>query len=477
MNQDPHHSPLRSIAPACLAIAGLVAMCATVCAWGPRARPPRPGAAWAFASLVSPDPGAEGATPPDENREGITECVITLLSGRTITGELVRQDELIVVIGVEGIDTTFQKKKVANVRLLPPVAERYEQMRAAIADDDIDARLSLVEWLRARKAYSLAYKELDTILIIDPNNPRARLLHTWLAEYGKLRRAKPGGDEPGHDGARDAGTGEDEPENDQTGQPGDAGKLPDDGPANGRDGKITRNEFPTLTPEQINLMRVYEIDLRNPPEFKVPDEVIAELMTRFPAEFSPNENERKQVYAWPELDKLKLLFKLKARDLYPRVKVLGTPDSLERFRHEVHNGRGWLINACASTRCHGGAEAGSLRLLNTRPNSEETAFTNLYILEHTTLDDGTPLIDFKSPDRSPLLQMGMIRGNALTPHPEIPDGYPGMGYRPIFRTTRDRKYQQAIDWIRSMYQPRPDYGFEYDPARGEPDQAPPAGGP
>lgn len=468
MNPARPHSPKRSTAlPLLVSIVPLIALAGMLLGV---TRPagtshPRAGAAWALASFSQPQPGPEPESEPesepslgpapgpesvpqsnddaqDPSDEGIRECIITLLSGRTITGELIRQDSLIVVIGINGIDTTFQKKSVAQVKVLAPVAERYQAMRAATADDDIDARLSLVEWLRARKAYTLALNELDSILTIDPKNPRAKLLHTWLAEYGKLRRTDP----------------------EQPNTPQQQTPVPDNTQEDTeRTLKFNRNQFPTLTPEQINLMRVYEIDLRQPPKVRVPDEVITELMARSPESFSPNKDERSRNYQLPEIDKLKLLFTLKARDLYSKVEVLGTPRSLANFKDDVHNRRGWLINACASTRCHGGTEAGSFRLLNTKPNSDETAFTNLYIIEHTTLADGTPLINYKTPDRSPLLQMGMVRGNALTPHPEIPRDFPGIGWRPIFRTTRDRKYQQALDWIRSMYQPRPDYGFDYQP--------------
>lgn len=378
------------------------------------------------------------------DQEGIRECIITLKSGRTITGELIREDSRTVVIGIEGIETTFQRNNVANVVVLPPVRERFEQLRATIAESDIDARLALVEWLRARKAYTLALKELESILIVEPGNPHAKLLHTWLAEYDKLSEREPGKAE----------------NNDET-SPEDPSE-----PTNGdkpREYQIQRNKLPTLDDEQLNMMRVYEIDLRNPPRMVIQDEDMLELMRRNPDAFSPNQDEREAVLDLPEVEKLKLLFSLKARDLYPKVRLLENPDSLERFKDQVHHGRGWLVNACASTRCHGGVDAGSFKLINDRPNTDETAFTNLYIIENTKLKNGLPLIDYSAPERSPLLQMAMNPSNSLLPHPEIPRGYPGTGYRPIFRHTRDRKYQQAMDWIRSMYQPRPEYGFEYPP--------------
>lgn len=379
----------------------------------------------------------KGEAQDDSDSDVMRECVITLRTGRTIKGELIREDSRIVVIGIEGIETTFQRRNVTTIVVLPPVEQRYKDLRATISDTDIDSRLALVEWLRARRAYELAIDELDSILAVDPTNPHAKLLHTWLSEYSKLSKSDKADESEPDEGSND---GEE------------------------REYKIQRNELPTLSDEQINLMRVYEIDLRDPPKIIVPDEVMLELMRMHPDRFSPDEDQRKKILSIPEVEKLKLIFSLRARELYARIQVLENPDSMQRFKDQVHTGRGWLINACASTRCHGGVDAGSFRLINRKPNTDETAFTNLYIIENTKLANGQPLIDFENPDRSALLQMGMVQSNALIPHPELPKGYPGRGYSPIFRNTRERKYQQAVDWIRSMYQPRPEFDFVYPPA-------------
>ncbi len=390
-------------------------------------------------TLVSIEP--DQSEKEDEAQEGIKECVITLSSGRTITGELVYEGSREVIIGINGIETTFQRKNVANIVILPPVAERYAQLRSTVSDDDIEARLALVEWLRARKAYQLAIHELESILEIAPKNQHAKVLHTWLKEYDKLA-----------DNVQEDKEDSNEPE--KTEEPKEP-KEPE------RTYSIEKNGLPLLSEEQINLMKVYEVDLRNPPKLRVPDETMFKLMRQNPDRFSPDEDQRNQVLDLPEIEKLKLLFTLRARDLYAEVEILENPRSLDMFKDQVHSGRGWLVNACASTRCHGGVDAGSFQLINTKPNLDATAFTNLYIIENTKLSNGLPLIDFENPERSALLQMGMVQNKALIPHPEIPRGYPGTGFRPIFRNTRERKYQQAVEWIRSMYQPRPDLEFEY----------------
>jgi hypothetical protein len=137
---------------------------------------------------------------------------------------------------------------------------------------------------------------------------------------------------------------------------------------------------------------------------------------------------------------------------------------MERFRNDVH--RTWLINGCATTRCHGGEKAGRLYLSTTRVNTDETAYTNFLIVDRYRTDSGIGLINYEEPVRSPLLQAGLPRKDALYPHPEVP-GPNGRGdlWRPVFRSTRDTGYEQAVEWIQSMYRPRPEYPVEYTPPR------------
>ena len=380
--------------------------------------------------------------------DGIKECIVTLVSGRTLTGELISQDSQLVVVSIKGIKTTFQRRSVSSVTVLEPVPQRYKEMRDAIPDEDIDSRLTLIEWLRNRKAYTLAISELESVLLEAPNNPRAKLLHTWLIAYDELGPSSTQPESPSRSTLKER----------ESETPGlRMTKAP------------KKIQIPRLTPEQINLMRVYEIDLRNPPKLTVPDETLRDLMRLHPDAFSPSEDQRKAIFKLSQVDKLKLLFTHKARELYSQVIIHEDPSSMKKFKFDVHARQGWIINACATARCHGSPNSSGLELINTRANSDETVYTNFYILEHYRLRDGSPLINYESPEHSALLQMGMIEKNTLNPHPEIPKGTPGRGYRPIFRSSRDHKYRQAIEWIRSMYQPRPEYDFDYPP---QPDPEP-----
>ena len=343
-----------------------------------------------------------------------------------------------IVLRINGIDTTFQRSRISSIDFLPPIDERFAQLRAAVPNDDIDARLTLVNWLRDRRAYELAITELDSILESDPDNPDALVLHRWLTEHLKLMNAR----------------------------------LDREDIENRNQRSKRPPQTPTLTEEQINLIRVYEIDLDDPPKLKVDNDTIRTLMAREPESFPIDPEERERFLEMSDLDKLRLLFSHRARDLYGEVRVQENPRSIELFKDHIGGPTGWLVNACATTRCHGGTEAGDFQLLTRRPNSDETVYTNFLIVDRATLKDGTPLINVTDPARSPLIQLAMVQSKSIYPHPEIDPLVYGQGFRPIFRTTRDKGYARAIDWIRSLYTPRPDYGIEYPPPSDEEGESP-----
>jgi len=360
------------------------------------------------------------------------EVAIILRDGRRFEGILVDQTEFRVVLRIAGIDTTFDAEKVDRVRLLPSVEEQYLSLRAAIDDRDAPGLLRLAGWLLERKRYRLALAEVERVLEFDPRNQDARRLHTLIAAQEELaQRAMP--EEP-------------------------------DAPA--ANPVAQKREFPLLTPEQVNLIKVYEIDLANPPRMVIDRATIGKLIDSFPGHaLIPATREGREAFLSERPEKiLDTMFQLQARDLYPLVRVLDHPRPFRLFRDHVY--RTWLINHCASNRCHGGEGAGRLALFNRRENSDATMYTNFLILERFRLDDGTPLIDYAEPARSPLVQMTLPRDQALFEHPVVPNAS-GRGdqWKPLFQSTDDRRFAQAVEWIRSMYSPRPEYPIDYTPPR------------
>ena len=61
---------------------------------------------------------------------------------------------------------------------------------------------------------------------------------------------------------------------------------------------------------------------------------------------------------------LRWFFDLRARELYGSIEVLENPRSMRLFRDEVN--RAWLTNNCATSKCHGGENAGRLWLTGRR---------------------------------------------------------------------------------------------------------------
>lgn len=391
------------------------------------------GALFGVGQSSSTDPESNPTVPIVVERDldsVASECVVTFLNGRTITGILMESDEESVVLRINGIDTTYRRARLASVRFLPSVESRYRTFRAALPDSDIEGRLLLVDWLRDRRAYALAVEELESILLDDPTNAEAKLLKTWLEQHLKLAEKRL-----------------------------DSSKS--------RPTRISshrvKNLVPTLSEDQINLIRVYEIDLTNPPKLKVQDSTIQQLMNDSPDDFPADQAVRSQILKGSDLERLKLLFRQKARDLYSQVKVLEDPASMVLFRQSVAGQNGWLTNGCATARCHGGPDAGELKLVGTKANSAQTVYTNFMILERFELRDGTSMINYSDPERSPLVQMGLPRSKSLIPHPDVDATKFGRDWRPVFRSSSSLNFQRTLDWIRAMYTPRPDYGIEYPP--------------
>jgi hypothetical protein len=378
----------------------------------------------------NPDPDqdntADSAAPAEPSRE----CVVVLKSGREIRGMLVSADDEAVVIRVGAIDTAFPRDDVALVRILEPVKARYEALRAVIPDDDLEARLHLVTWLRDRAHYELALREVRDLLAIDPHLRNASDIALWLEEQVKLEAAKL------------------DPQQ----------RAPSTFSEGDRQRRLT---FPTLSKDEINLIRVYEIDLDNPPRMTINRDTIqrfAEAYADDPRIPSTAEG-IESLYRMPPRRILELMFAVRAREFYGEVIVHKSPDALRFYREKIHGT--WLINSCATAQCHGGEEAGRLWLRMAKPYSEETALTNFIILNDFKLADGTPMIDWEEPGKSPLVHLALDPKKSLHPHPQIAGRRRGI--RPVFRDTDERRFREAIEWIQMMYRPRPDYPISYQP--------------
>jgi hypothetical protein len=164
-----------------------------------------------------------------------------------------------------------------------------------------------------------------------------------------------------------------------------------------------------------------------------------------------------------------MLFALKARDLYGDIKVLSEPKSLDLFRQRVHNA--WMITNCATSRCHGGPDAGRFFLHNNDWKDPIVRTTNMLIVTRTTLDT-LPVIDFEKPTDSLLFQYALPKTEARRPHPDV------KGWEPVFTKSRGELKGDFVDWVRSMRVPRGEYpSIEFEPPGLKRPATPIPGGP
>ena len=374
--------------------------------------PPRPRAALALClllalclALAAPARAQSAEPAPGE------QVVVRLATGETLTGRLVSRDRKTVVLSVAGIETSIQRRHVERITRERTPMQRYRSMRAIIEDDDVPRLLLLVEWLMQKQLFEEARAELDAVLDQEPASPAGQKLDRTLNQQIKLaeRSARA---EPRRDPDAPAA-----PEREPFVPP----------------GRFAPGEFPLLTDEQINLYKVYEIDLDDTPRLIIDRPVVEQFITSYAgAAGLPRTEAQRDLFLRKEpVEILELMFALRARELYQDVRVLDLPASLESFRDNIAGT--WLTRNCGSTNCHGGTDAPPPYLFNRRPFSEKTALTNLLILERYRFPSGEPMINYNRPGDSPLLQLALPRpevrpaaprGPRLAPRPPQPRRQP-----------------------------------------------------
>ena len=393
-----------------------------------------------LAALVSPPGGHDssyGQVETSSREPGViapdTEVLVLWKNGQRMRARWVGRDGGVIIVRIGPIETRIPADQVDRVVPQRSAEERYREMRAVIDDGDIERLLLLVEWLREQGLYEHAAREIEDVLALEPTHPEAIRLARLIEQEIRLRDAE----RAASTGAGDAPT------------PRDAVTPRLRRPAPG--------EFPLLSPEEANILKVWELDLHNPPRILIDRATVDAFLDRYGDDpgIPSSQDGRASFHGKPPIEILSQMFRLRARDMYARVQVLGMPDSLDRFRNDVN--ATWLVNHCATTQCHGGLEAQGLFLYNRDPRTERAALTNYLILERSTLPDGRPLLDYENPERSPLLQMALPRHIAAFPHPDV------RGWRPVFRTPDIRRFRQAIEWLDSMRRPRAEAPIDFVP--------------
>jgi hypothetical protein len=372
--------------------------------------------------LVDPDPGQTG--------------VVFLANGQTRDGVVLEDHYDYVLMEIEGVRARISRANVDRVVLEPTFQQRYEQYKAQLLPGQTRRHLALCQWLVDNKAWELAKLELEALLTHEQDFEARKLLNLVDAQLTLQQGGFRSTDE-------------------QRSQQDDPHADPKTGPVYARD--LLPSTL--ITDEDVNIIRVYEIDFADPPRLSISPETIRTLIESYGTnELLPaSQAGRTALFRADAVELARLMFELRARELYPKINVLSEPPALNEFRLRVHDA--WIINNCATSRCHGGPDAGALFLHNQNYKSDRVRYTNLLILERLELEPEWPLINYDEPMLSLIIQHALPRHAARKPHPDVP------GWTPVFTRGNRRTLDASIAWMQSMYQPRPEYPVDYDPPK------------
>ncbi len=344
-----------------------------------------------------------------------TEGIVELLDGRQFRGLIKRDGCDTIELMMHGVPIEIERTRVAKAWVLESVASRYEQLKPMMPLERPGAHLALCRWLVAEKQWDLAIQELEAHTKMHRSLEASRLLRVARA-HQKLYEADPR-----------------EPKQEQ--------------PA----ATSTPSPVTPVDMAAVNLIRVYEIDLNDPPQLHIAEDVRRRFLAAYTtsALLPPSETGRQQLIDGPALEVLKLIFAHRAREFYGDVEVRTEPTALRRFRQSVHDL--WLVPRCGNAACHGGSDGGRFRLMRQSRLDDQIRTSNLLILDELTLD-GYPMINWEEPMDSTLIQYALPRDQADRPHPPV------TGWRPTLEARQSQTTQAAIRWIESMMSsPRPDY--------------------
>ena len=339
--------------------------------------------------------------------------IIQLRDGRQLEGLIRRDDCDTVEIVMHGVPLEVSRHTVARVWLEEPIEVRYARLKQSMPVERAGAHLALCQWLMEEKAWDLAIEELQAHVAMHRSVEAQRMLRLANSHHklhqDTLRKPK---------NTPDAST-------------------------------PTRPSGPAPVDDAaVNLVRVYEIDLNQPPNIEISPETRASFLEAYKTS-SLLPDDRTQLMEGDPLDVLRLMFAHRAREFYGQVRVIDEPIALRRFRQSVHDQ--WLVPGCASTDCHGGPDGGRFRLLTSRKMNDRIRTSNLLILDELVID-GRPLVNWQTPEKSLLIQHALPLDQASDPHPAVD------GWKPQLGSTARQTQKMTEKWITSMLrEPRPDY--------------------
>lgn len=366
--------------------------------------------------------------------------VVQTRQGQTVEGEITEKPDS-VVVNVRGIEMEIQRGEITSLTYPDSLDAQYRQRLEKLEAADVPGRLALARWAFENRRYDLARDAAERALAIDANSREA-------VDFLQLVRKQQELDQLSGQG-RTGGTG--------AGQ-GDAG------PATGARPPAAPRTL--LDDEQIN--KIKQAELR---------EGDANIRVRFAnnvqRRFVSAYNKSASVFlAQRPVDQALAILDEADPKFHDDVIILNDPAPLLEFRNFIQP---MVLQNCATSQCHAPGNSTGFTLYSER--SDAATYTNFYIMQQygKRLEaPGSPfgsgpavrkMIDRNQPQMSLLAQYGLPTDIAEVDHPQA------TGWRPMFRDIRDPRYQQSIDWMRSLRPIEPEYGIDY-PLPGKPTSQP-----
>ncbi len=347
--------------------------------------------------------------------------IVKTRDGTSYQGEVTETEDGKIVIKVHGIDMRVERRDVASIQYIDDEAGDFQKKLAALPARDSKSRLDMAKSAFAQKHYDWARQAAQAALDADPNNKDASEYLTMIRKQQELEHAKPV---------------------DPNGPPATPDQ-PTDTPTSPADQKV-------LSADDINIIRQMELGAQeNSFKAKLQNDVARRFTVKDNggtlAQFTAETNQRQA----------RLIID-RAPEMRNDVRIMTDPASMAMYKQHVQPA---VLGGCATSGCHGGAQAGKFVLIAPADN-EAATYTNFYILtKYTKTIDKTThsMIDRTAPQKSLLLQYSLPADVADIKHPDIPGGYKG-----IFRSAADPRYKSIREWITNSLVPlAPDYGIKF----------------
>jgi small nuclear ribonucleoprotein (snRNP)-like protein len=351
--------------------------------------------------------------------------IVVTRDGDKFTGDVTETDKFVTVT-LHGVQTTIDKRNVANIEYTKTIDDQFNDRRTKLANDDVKGRIDLANWASQNQRPDLAVQILLEARKIDPmNQDAARLLEAAQQQVDMAAKAASAPDK----NAPAPHT-----------NPAQESAPPAIGP--GKTPPVRR----LLNNDEINIIRQQELLPDDKVRVQFNNDVIKEYLGNGDHDAAAFRN------LTPVAQAIEIFTSGNAK-LAKQVRILTDPPPLLEFRQKLYP---MISSGCAASGCHGGTHAGNFGLYT--GDSTSAIYSNFYtLMTYAKTINGTQylMLDRTLPDRSLFLEFSLPAAQADVAHPDVPN------YRPRMRTKSDAPYAAMLDWLTNSLKPiPPDYHID-----------------